>query len=117
MNDHSETIRALSQISDEGLFERLATAVLRQAAPSLYGNLTHPGMNPDGKTVRSPVDGIAFVKDENPSHMVTAHHASGARDDLRKKWLHDPFAVVPRKGRKPTAPAGDIIKVAKIANE
>lgn len=117
MNDHSKTIRALSEITDEGLFERLATAVLRQAGPALYGNLTHPGMNTDGKTVKSPVDGIAFVKDEKPSHMVTAHHASGARDDLRKKWLHDPSAAVPRRGPKSTAPAGDVIKVANIANE
>jgi hypothetical protein len=93
------------------------TAVLRQAAPELYGNLTHPGMNTDGKTVKSPVDGIAFVKDENASHMVTAHHTSGARDDLRKKWLYDPSAAVPRRGRRTSTPAGDVIKVAIIANE
>ena len=74
-------------------------------------------MNADGKTVKSPVDGIAFVKDENSSHMVAAHHASGARDDLRKKWLNDPSVVVPRRGPKPTVPAGDVIKVTKIANE
>ena len=117
MIDPNQTIRALSQITDEGLFERLATAVLRQAVPALYGNLTHPGMNTDGKTVKSPVDGIAFVKGEDPPHMVTAHHASGTSDDLRKKWLNDPSTIAPRKGPKPTAPAGDVIKVAKITNE
>jgi hypothetical protein len=117
MIDPNQTIRALSQITDEGLFERVATAVLRQAVPALYGNLTHPGMNTDGKTVKSPVDGIAFVKGEDPPHMVTAHHASGASDDLRKKWLNDPSTIVPRKGPKPTAPAGDVIKVASITNE
>ena len=117
MIDPNETIRVLSQISDEGLFERLATAVLRQAAPALYENLTHTGMNTHGKTVKGPVDGIAFVPEEKPPHMVTAHHASGARDGLRKKWLHDPLQVVPRKGSKPTAPTGDVIKVVKIVEE
>jgi hypothetical protein len=116
MVDHNETIRAISQISDAALFERLATAVLRQAVPALYGNLIHTGMN-TGKTVKSPVDGIAFVRGEDPSHMVIAHHASGASADLRKKWLNDPSAVVPRKGPKPTAPAGDLIKVAKILKD
>jgi hypothetical protein len=76
MKDHSETNRALSQITDAGLFERLATAVLRQADSALYGNLTHPGMNADGKTVKAPVDGIAFVSGAIPPHLVIAHHAS-----------------------------------------
>ena len=114
MTHHSDTTRALSQITDAGLFERLATAVLRQAAPALYGNLTHPGMNADGKTVRAPVDGIAFVLGADPTHMVAAHHASGASDDLRKKWLQDPSKVVPRRGSKPTAPPGDVIKTMSI---
>jgi len=115
MPDHSETVRALSQITDAGLFERLATAVLRQAVPALYGNLTHPGMNVDGKTVRSPVDGIAFVRGEYPPHMVAAHHASGASKDLRNKWLHDPSKVKPRKNRATaTAPPGDVTKTMSI---
>lgn len=115
MTGHSETIRALSEITDVGLFERLATAVLRQAVPALYGNLTHPGMNVDGKTVKSPVDGIAFVPGEHSLHMVAAHHASGSGEDLRKKWLHDPSTVMPRKkGAIPTAPPGDVIKTMSI---
>jgi hypothetical protein len=114
--DHSETIRALAQITDQGLFERLATAVLRQAEPSLYGNLSHPGMTPTGKTRRSPVDGIAFVLGAHPPHMVVAHHASGKNENLRKKWLNDP-ARVKKRGLKATAPAGDIIKTISIANE
>jgi hypothetical protein len=117
MTDHGETIRALSKITDAGLFERLATAVLRTGAPALYSNLTHPGMNADGKTVKSPVDGIAFVARAVPPHMVIAHHASGASDDLRKKWLHDPSTVRPSKGRKPTAPPGDVLKTMGIVEE
>src|SRR6266571_3421072 len=117
MTDHGETIRALSKITDAGLFERLATAVLRAAAPALYSNLTHPGMNPDGKTVKSPVDGIAFVAQAVPPHMVIAHHASGASDDLRKKWLHDPSTVRSPRGRKPTAPPGDVLKTMGIVEK
>jgi hypothetical protein len=47
--DHSQTTRVLAHITDAGQFERLATAVLRQANPMLYSNLTHPGMNAEGK--------------------------------------------------------------------
>ena len=113
--DHSETIRALAEITDAGLFERLATAVLRQAQPDLYGNLSHPGMNAEGKTRRSPVDGIAYVLGADPPHMVVAHHASGL-EDLKKKWLNEP-AMVRKRGPKPTAPPGDIIKTISIAIE
>jgi len=117
MSDHSETIRALSSITDAGAFERLAMAVLRQANPSLYENLSHTGMNSDGKTVRSPVDGIGFVHGERPLHIVAAHHASGKREDLRKKWLLDPAEVKQRRGTKTKPSAGDVIKTVEIANQ
>jgi len=117
MTDQGETIRALAQITDPGLFERLAAAVLRQTDPTLYGNLTHPGMNAEGKTVKSPVDGIAFVRGANPPHMVITHHASGVGDDLKKKWLHNPLTVMPRRGPKPSTPSGDVIKTMSIVEE
>jgi len=113
---HSATNLALAQITDAGLFERLATAVLRQAQPMLYGNLSHPGMTSTGKTRRSPVDCIAFVLGANPPHMVVTHHASGAAEDLKKKWLNEP-AKVRKRGPKPTAPAGDIIKTITIVEK
>ena len=117
MINHSETNRALSQIPDEGLFERLATSVLRQALPALYGNLIHTGMNPDGKTVKSPIDGIAFIPGSNPPHMVIAHHTSGAVDTLKKKWLHDPSTAVPRKKSKYAVSPGDVIKTMGIVEK
>ena len=83
--DHSETIGELAKITDEGLFERLATAVLRQAHPALYSRLSHPGINPAGKTRRSPVDAIAFVTSENPPRMVIAHHTT-AGPTQAKPW-------------------------------
>nr|MDU9047112.1 hypothetical protein [Candidatus Electrothrix aestuarii] len=94
----------MSEITDAGLFEWLATAVLREATP-VYASLAHPGVNVDGKTVRSPLDGICFVLDADPPHMIAVHHTTGKRDDLKKKWLHD------------KEPIGDLIKTAKIAED
>lgn len=54
------TIRKLSEMSDDAAFERLATAILREARPE-YGSLLHPGVNSEGKTMKAPVDGIGFV--------------------------------------------------------
>ncbi len=109
------TIRKLSEMTDEAAFERLATAILREAR-SEYASLLHPGVNPEGKTVKAPVDGIGFVLGAKPSHMIAAHHTTCTRDGLRKKWLHDPATVSPRKGGRPTMPAGDLIKTAEIVD-
>ena len=113
-----ETIRLLANITDEGVFERLATAILRKAN-SLYALVSHPGVNADGKTVKSPMDGIAFVPGAVPPHMIVIHHTITAAKDLDGKWLHDPATVKTRaKGRKPTEPPGDVTKTAAIvANE
>ncbi len=107
------TIQILAAITDEGLFERLAMAILREANPN-YQSLVHTGVNVEGKTVKSPLDGICFVKGANSSHMISVHHTIAARDDLEKKWLHDPSKVKYRKGSRPTAPAGDLIKTAGV---
>ena len=65
----------MAAITDQGLFEQLATAVLREAN-SRYRLLVHTGVNLDGKTIRSPVDGITFVAGENPP----AHDRSASYD-------------------------------------
>jgi hypothetical protein len=74
-------------------------------------------MNPGGKPVKSPVDGIGFVSGAIPPHMVIAHHTAGVVVPLRQKWLHDPSTVTPRRGTKPTAPPGDILKTMTIVAE
>lgn len=113
MND-DDTNRHLAGATDEGLFERLATAVLRKADP-LYVHVSHPGVNAEGKTVKSPVDGIAFVPGAVPPHMIVIHHTLTAAKNLHGKWLHDPATVKTRsKGGKPTEPAGDVTKTAAI---
>jgi hypothetical protein len=109
------TIRKLSEITDDAAFERLATAILREAQ-SDYSTLLHPGVNSEGKTVKAPVDGIGFVVGAKPPHMIAAHHTTCKRDHLRKKWLHDPATVLPRKSGRPTMPAGDLIKTAKLVD-
>ncbi len=115
ISHYNDTVRALSEITDTGLFEYLAAAVLRGARPELYSNLTQPGANAEGKSVKSPLDALSFVHESNPPHMVTAHHTT--QGDLRKKWLHNPATVTPRKATKSAAPAGDLLKTAAIVNE
>lgn len=110
------TEQALAAINDEGLFERLATAILREANPT-YGSLAHPGVNVKGKTVKSPLDGICFVEGADPPHMIAVHHTTTARKDLKKKWLYDPSKANSRKGSQPKAPPGDLIKTAALVAE
>ena len=114
--ENRETERKLAAITDQGLFERLATAVLREKEPH-YRLLVHSGVNLDGKTVRSPVDGIAFVPGANPPHMIAVHHTTCKREALGNKWLHDPATVTSRKGGMPTAPPGDLVKTAQLFTE
>ncbi|EMK12237.1 hypothetical protein LEP1GSC066_3988 [Leptospira sp. serovar Kenya str. Sh9] len=113
MADHSRTFRELAKITDPGLFERLATSVLRLGCPELYSNLTHPGMNSKGRTVKSPVDGLSFVPNSDPLHMVIAHHSTVERDDLRNKWLLDPKNVKHR-AKSSTPTPGDVIKAIEL---
>ena len=101
---------------DQGSFERLATAVLREVNPR-YCLLTHPGVNLESKTVKSPVDGIAFVVGANPLHMIAVHHTTCKRENLKTKWLYDPSKAKPRKGAKPTVPPGDLVKTAQLFEE
>ena len=108
------TTQALAAITDEGLFERIATSILREACPHCC-SLTHPGVNASGKTVKAPLDGICYLSGVFPPHLIAVHHTTTALSGLRNKWLHDPAQVAPRKnGKKPTAPSGDLIKTSEI---
>jgi hypothetical protein len=105
------TEKKLAAITDVGLFEKLATAVLRAADP-VYRALVHTGLNADGKTVRSPADGICYRLDCDPPRQIIVHHTTTARAHLREKWLHDPA-----KATRPQASAGDVVKAAALAAE
>jgi hypothetical protein len=107
----NDTVAKLASITDAAQFERIATAVLRAAKPSLYSNLSQPGVNTDGKTVKAPLDSVGWVQAGEVSTFVAVAHTTAAQKDLDGKWLHDPSAVNARKkGGRPTQPAGDLVK-------
>lgn len=113
--DSGPSVKALSEITDAGLFERLATAVLRESNP-VYEPLAHLGVNLDGTTVKAPLDGICFVLEASPPRLIAVQHTICELSDLENKWLHDPSTVKSPKG-KPTAPAGDLLKTAEKVEE
>ena len=84
-----DTRQRLARITDAGHFEKLATAVLRQDEPNLR-RLAHVGVNPEGKTVKSPVDGIVYTSVDGQRHMLAVHHTTCRIEGLRNKWLSDP---------------------------
>jgi hypothetical protein len=79
-----DTLKALVDITDEGLFERLATAVLRVAHP-LCAGLSQPGVNEDGKTRKGPLDAIAYVSGANPPHLIAVQHTTTDINNLAKR--------------------------------
>jgi len=100
----SQTAKKLETLTDSGRFEELANAVLRMAEQD-YKGIISTGCNTEGKTVKSPVDGIYFAPDKSSTKAIVVHHSICARGDLEKKWLHDNSAKKLR-----TTPDGDVIK-------
>ncbi|MEP7008930.1 MAG: hypothetical protein ABJC13_01260 [Acidobacteriota bacterium] len=96
----SETAQALERMTDEGKFEELAGAVLRSCS---YPGLNDTGRNSQGKTIKSPVDGVYRVPGSYPSHYVIAHHTTVKLKGLRGKWLNKE--------------AGDVGKAARWAED
>ncbi|SEF35281.1 hypothetical protein ABL840_01590 [Variovorax sp. NFACC27] len=115
MANNTDTARRLAEMNDVAAFERIAASVLRAANSSVYANLSHPGVQPGGKTVKAPFDNVGWVQSTEGARFVCAAHTTDQKD-LKGKWLHDPAKVKPRKpGGKPTKPAGDLIKgIAEI---
>lgn len=113
----NNTVKQLAAITDAAQFERIATAVLRAAEPALFGNLSHQGVNTDGKTVKAPLDNIGWAHKNGEPICVAAAHTTSSRDDLEGKWLHDPSTAKSRvSGRKPSQQTGDLIKaISEIA--
>jgi hypothetical protein len=116
MNGWTDTSLAIANMTDEGLFESLATDVLRHAVPA-YGHLAHVGVNAAGKTRKAPVDALAFELGASPPHLIVVHHTISAAGGLAKKWLLDPSNVKKRKANSPDLPAGDVIKSIQVINK
>lgn len=112
------TTQALAEITDAGLFEKVATSVLRYAEPGIYGNVSHQGVNPQGKTVKAPLDNVGWHKAGVDEMLVSIAHTTTSKSDLEAKWLRDLDKVKPRKqGGKPTGTDGDLVKAIKEINK
>ncbi|CAI1946321.1 Uncharacterised protein [Serratia fonticola] len=110
MDVNTDTARRLAEMNDAAAFEHIAAAVLRAANPQIYGNLSHPGVKPGGKTVKAAFDNVGWLQLAEGPRFVCAAHTTEQKD-LEGKWLHDPATVKPKKpGGKPTKPAGDLVK-------
>ncbi len=110
----NETNSALANITDAGLFERLASDVLRFADPDIYKSISHQGMNPKGKTIKAPLDNVGWCLADGEDKVVAVAHTTTSRNDLDVKWLRDLDTVTPRKtGGKPTGSDGDLVKAIK----
>jgi len=114
--DPGQTIRALSKMTDGAAFERLATAILREAQPK-YSSLLHTGVNQAGKATRGLVDAIGFTQDSTPPQIIIVHHTTVARRSLRGKWLHDPRTVKRKLRRQRIASPGDVVKTAVLLEQ
>lgn len=109
----NETNIALANITDAGLFERLASDVLRVAEPEIYKSISHQGMNPQGKTIKAPLDNVGWSYVNGENRVVAVAHTTTSRNDLETKWLRDLNNVTPRKGGKATGSDGDLVKAIK----
>jgi hypothetical protein len=104
MSQTSEALRAISP----GDFERLASSVLRRAAPD-YQGLIQTGVNTDGQTVKSPIDGICSTPGSHPPYFVIFHYTTTQRSSLKTKWLHKHT----QSGKGSKTPDGDIVKAIR----
>ena len=116
----SETAEKLERISDVGVFETLATQVLRGIDKDCAA-LLHLGLNATGKPIPGPIDGFGRVPGPAPGKYVTAAFTTMSLAKLEQKWLGSKHArkastlSVRQKKRKNdkgrrAAESGDLIK-------
>lgn len=112
------TVEELEKFKEPGKFELLATAVLCKAETE-YRAILHTGMNAQGQTKKSPVDGFCLVPGSTPPHFILVEHTVTEEDTLEKKWLFDHRTVQPyskvRKKKLSESDDGDLLKAAYLA--
>ncbi|MNI07810.1 hypothetical protein D3C73_608250 [compost metagenome] len=91
----------------------MASDVLRFAEPEIYKSISHQGMNPQGKTIKAPLDNVGWSYVNGENRVVAVAHTTTSRNDLETKWLRDLNNVTPRKGGKATGSDGDLVKAIK----
>jgi hypothetical protein len=101
------TAEQLEAITDRGLFEALATAVLRESDPDCAA-LIHTGLNASMETIRAAVDGFVRVPGSIPARYIFVAHSTTDRPGLKTKWLSERGAD--------EAEHGDLIKAARSAS-
>lgn len=114
------TARRLETMTDRAKFEILARHVLRYATPD-YAGLISVGVNANGETVVSPVDGYGQVPGSSPLHFFFFEATTYDADKLGHKWLFDHEHPPSESGRgKPRtkvpteADDGDLLKAARV---
>ncbi len=81
-----KTAEALDGITDESAFELLAVRALRELEPECH-SLVHLGMNSQGKTIRSPLDGFCPVPNSVPPIYMMMAATTTSFKSLKSKWL------------------------------
>jgi hypothetical protein len=109
------TAAILESITDRSQFELLATSILRRAVPN-YAGIIHTGINANGETIVSPIDGLHKIPHSNPPHYVFIQHTTTDRNRLEYKWLTADDADLPKaleqfRGVREKQPEADLTVV------
>ncbi|MEH2005204.1 ATP-binding protein [Nostoc sp.] len=112
------TAERLEAINTPGKFELLVTSILRKDNKD-YKAIVHTGINAQGDTIKSPVDGFCRVPGSIPPRYLLIAHTITKRDDLEKKWLHNHTTVKSIKKNRKNNPSesddGDLLKACREA--
>ncbi|MBN1182381.1 MAG: hypothetical protein JXB49_08855 [Bacteroidales bacterium] len=100
------TAQAIENIKDAGMFEILATRVLRIIDKDCQ-QIEHLGVNADGKTRGNPIDCFCQVPETNPPRFVIAEFNTEDNKTLKAKWLRN----------NDNSKDGDLIKASRRAKE
>lgn len=97
-------------MTDRGRFERLATSVLRKDNKD-YQTIIHTGVNAQGETVTSPLDGFCLVPASSPPRFLLVEHTTTDKSRLERKWLHDTSSQGASKASE--SDDGDLVKAGR----
>jgi hypothetical protein len=97
------TAEALDGMTDESAFELLSVRSLRELEPDCH-SLVHVGMNSQGKTIRSPIDGFCLVPNSTPPRYVMVAATTTSSKSLKSKWLTEGKTTKPKSARQSKGP-------------
>lgn len=108
------TAERLEAITEPGKFELLVTSILRKDNRD-YAAIIHTGINAQGKTIKSPVDGFCQVPGSIPPRFLLVEHTITDRDGLEKKWLYDHSSA--KNAKVSESKDGDLLKAGREAQK